>query len=137
MKKFMKEFCLRGLAFAWGGPAVTAIVWFCLQKAGQVETLTVNEVVVAIFSTSAMAFIAAGISAIHQMENVPRAFAALIQAAVLFVDYLGFYLLNGWLPLNKVWIFTVAFVAVFAIIWFIIYISIKTKVDKMNKAIKL
>ncbi len=135
MKKFMKEFCIRGLMFAAGGPMITAIVWFCLQKAGMISTLTVNEVVIAILSTSVMAFIAAGISVIHQTENVPKAFAALIQASVLYVDYLGFYLINGWIPLNRVWIFTVIFFAVFGITWFIIYISIKTKVDKMNKAL--
>jgi hypothetical protein len=80
-----------------------------------------------------MAFVAAGISVIHQTENVPKAFAALIQASVLYVDYLGFYLLNGWIPVGKIWIFTIIFVAVFAIIWLIIFLSVKAKVDKMNR----
>ena len=133
MKKFMKEFCKRGLMFAAGGPIITAIVWLCLQKAETISTLTVNEVVLAILSTSAMAFVAAGISVIHQTENVPKAFAALIQASVLYVDYLGFYLLNGWIPVGKIWIFTIIFVAVFAITWLIIFLSVKAKVDKMNR----
>ncbi len=133
MKKFMLEFCKRGLMFAAGGPIITAIVWLCLQKAGTISTLTVNEVVLAILSTSAMAFVAAGISVIHQTENVPKAFAALIQASVLYVDYLGFYLLNGWIPVGKIWIFTIIFVAVFAITWLIIFLSVKAKVDKMNR----
>ena len=136
MKKFMLEFCKRGLMFAAGGPLITAIVWFCLQAAGKVETLTVNEAVLAIVSTTLMAFVAAGISVINQTENVPKAFAALIQTSVLYVDYLGFYLLNGWIPVSKIWIFTLIFVAVFAVIWLIIYLSIKAKVDKMNKLIE-
>lgn len=122
--------------FAWGGPFITAIVWLCIHAAGKLETLTVKEVALGIITTTILAFIAAGISVIHQTENVPKAFAALIQAAVLYVDYLGFYLLNGWIPLQRVWIFTVVFVAVFAIIWGIIYLSVKTKVDKMNRALR-
>ncbi len=136
MKKFMLEFCKRGLMFAAGGPLITAIVWMCLQAAGKVDTLTVNEVVLAIVSTSLMAFVAAGISVIHQTENVPKAFAALIQGAVLYVDYLGFYLLNGWLPVSRVWIFTLIFVVIFAVTWLIIYLSVKAKVDKMNKLLE-
>lgn len=136
MKKFIKDFCKRGLMFAWGGPFITAIVWLCIHATGKLETLTVKEVALGIITTTILAFIAAGISVIHQTENVPRAFAALIQAAVLYVDYLGFYLLNEWIPLERVWIFTVVFVAVFAIIWGIIYLSVKTKVDKMNRALR-
>ena len=136
MKKFMKNFCIRGLMFASGGPIITAIIWLCLQAAGKVKTLTVNEVVLAIFSTSVMAFVAAGISVIHQTENVPKAFAALIQAAVLYADYLFFYLLNGWIPVSNIWIFTIVFVAVFAITWSIIYLSVRIKVNKMNRLLE-
>ena len=136
MKKFIKDFCIRGLMFAWGGPFILAIVWLCIHAAGKLENLTVNEAVLGIITTTILAFIAAGISVIHQTENVPRAFAALIQAAVLFVDYLGFYLLNGWIPLQRVWIFTVVFVVIFAIIWGSIYLSVKAKVNKMNRALR-
>ncbi len=136
MKKFMLEFCKRGLMFAAGGPLITAIVWFCLHAAGKVETFTVNEVVLAIVSTTLMAFVAAGISVINQTENVPKAFATLIQASVLYVDYLGFYLLNGWIPVSKIWIFTLIFAAIFAVTWLIIYLSVKAKVDKMNKLLE-
>ena len=136
MKKFIKDFCIRGLMFAWGGPFITAIVWLCIHAAGKLENLTVTEAALGIITTTILAFIAAGISVIHQTENVPKAFAALIQAAVLYVDYLGFYLLNGWIPLQRVWIFTVVFVVIFAIIWGSIYLSVKAKVDKMNRALR-
>ena len=133
MKKHMKDFCVRGALFAWGGPVILAIVWAALQAAGVVTTLTVNEVVLGIVSMTIMAFIAAGVSIVYQIERLPKAFAGLIQTSVLYIDYLGFYLLNGWIPLGKIWIFTLIFVIVFAVIWFIIYITVRMKVDKMNR----
>lgn len=136
MKKFIKEFALRGMTFAWGGPAVLAIVWFCLGKAGAASSLTVGEAVLGVFSTLVMAFIAAGISIVYQMEKLPKAFAGLIQFGVLYLDYLGFYLLNGWLPVEKVWIFTGIFVVGFIGIWLSIFIPIKVKVDKLNRMMK-
>lgn len=135
MKKHMKRFCLRGMMFAWSGPVILAIVWMCLQRAGVVDKLTVNEAVLGILSTTVLAFIAAGVSIVYQIENLPKAFAGLLQASVLYIDYLGFYLLNGWLPLNQIWFFTVIFVVGFAVIWFSIYIPIRIKVNKMNKMI--
>lgn len=135
MKKFIRNFCSRGAMFAWGGPVILAIVWMCLKRADIIINLTVDEVVLGIISTTILAFIAAGISVLYQIENLPKSFAGLIQAAVLYIDYLGFYLLNGWIPLQKIWIFTVIFVVGFIIIWFSIYIPIRIKVNKMNKMI--
>ena len=133
MKKYVKQFCIRGLMWAWGGPVIMAIVWMALHGAGVITSLTVNQAVLGIFTMTVMAFIAAGISIVYQIETLPKAFAGLIQAAVLYIDYLGFYLINGWIPVNKIWIFTLIFVGCFTVIWFIIYITVKLKVDKMNK----
>ncbi|MBQ5956539.1 MAG: DUF3021 domain-containing protein [Clostridia bacterium] len=133
MKKYVKQFCIRGLMWAWVGPVIMAIVWMALHGAGVITSLTVNQVVLGIFTMTVMAFIAAGISIVYQIETLPKAFAGLIQAAVLYIDYLGFYLINGWIPVNKIWIFTLIFVGCFTVIWFIIYITVKLKVDKMNK----
>ena len=133
MKKYVKDFFIRGAMFAWGGPVILAIVWAALQAARVVTELTVNDVVLGIITTTVMAFIAAGVSIVYQIENLPKAFAGLIQMSVLYIDYLGFYLLNGWIPLNQIWLFTLIFVAGFAVIWFGIYIPIKLKVKKMNR----
>lgn len=133
MKKHIKDFCLRGMMFAWGGPVVLAIVWICLKEAGVVADLTVNEVVLGIVSTTILAFIAAGVSIVYQIENLPKAFAGLLQASVLYLDYLGFYLLNGWLPWHQIGLFTVIFAVGFAVIWFSIYIPIRIKVRKINQ----
>lgn len=134
MSKYIKDFCQRGLMWgAWGGPVILAIVWTCLKKAGVVTTLTVDEAVLGIISTAIMGFLAAGISVVYQIESIPRMFAGLIQGAVLYLDYLGFYLLNGWIPLNKIWIFTIIFICGFALIWLAIYIPIRMKVNRMNR----
>ena len=136
MKKYVKQFCIRGLMWAWVGPVIMAIVWMALHGAGVITSLTVNQVVLGIFTMTVMAFIAAGISIVYQIETLPKAFAGLIQAAVLYIDYLGFYLINGWIPVNKIWIFTLIFVGCFTVIWFIIYITVKLKVEKMNKTME-
>ncbi|MCQ2435132.1 MAG: DUF3021 domain-containing protein [Oscillospiraceae bacterium] len=136
MKKNIKDFFKRGLVAAWGGPVILAIVWAVLKSSGVVETLTVNQVVLGIISTTVMAFIAAGVSVVYQIESLPKAFAGLIQASVLYIDYLGIYLLNGWIPLNRVWIFTIIFFVGFIVIWLAVYIPIKLKVNKMNRSLR-
>lgn len=133
MKSFVRNFVFRGMMFAWIGPAVLAMVWASLQSAGVIRTLTVSETVLGILSITLMAFIAAGSSCIYQIEKLPAAFAALIHAAVLYLDYLCVYLLNGWIPFEKIWFFTVIFAAGFLLIWFFIYLSVKRRVDKMNR----
>ena len=133
MKKFLKQFCLRGMMYAWGGPVISAVVWLCLEAAGAESVLPVRRVVVAILSTTFMAFIASGISVVYQMENLPKPVAALIQAAVLYVNYLGIYLLNGGVPAGEIGRFTIIFVIIFAVIWFLTYLPIRIKVNKMNR----
>lgn len=133
MKKHVKKFCARGFMFTWGGPVIVAIVWLALQSAGVITSLTVNEAALGIVSSAVMAFVAAGISIVYDIESLPKAFAGLIQMAVLYADYLGCYLLNGWMPAHAIWPFTAIFVAAFIMIWLGIYIPIRLKVNKMNK----
>mgnify|MGYP002514017977 CR=1 FL=1 len=87
------------------------------------------------FEWFAMAFVVAGISVIHQMEQIPKGMAALIQMSVIYIDYLAIYLINGWMPLNAVGFFTVGFLACFAIIWGIIYLTVRKSVKKLNSQI--
>lgn len=133
MKKNIWEFCKRGLMFAWCGPAITAIIWYFLWKAGKIESLSPSEVLIGVLSTAALAFIAAGISIVHQIEELPKLTAALIQGAVLYIDYLGFYLLNGWITVDKILIFTICFAIGFVFVWACIYIPTRIRVAKMNR----
>ena len=45
----------------------------------------------------------------------------------------GLYLLNGWIPIDKILAFTIIFVAFFVIIWLCIYIPIRMKIARSNK----
>jgi len=135
-KNYIWEFVKRGLMFAWGGPVIVAIVWYCIYKSGNLVSLSVPEVVMGILSTTVLAFVAAGVSIVHQIESLPKGFAALIQGSVLLIDYGVVYLMNGWFPLNRIGIFAAIFVVVFVAIWGIIYLSARAKVNKMNKMMK-
>ena len=139
MKKHVIDFMHRGLVASVGGPVILAIVYLCIQSGGEAMTLTVNEVVLGILTSALMAFIAAGISVVYQIEKLPLMWASFIQAIVLYLDYLLIYLLNGWLKseLKVILIFTVCFVAGYIVIWTMIYfMSIRPSINKINRKIQ-
>ena len=67
MKKFVFEFLRHGLIACGLGPIVLAILYLILQQNDAVETLTVNQVCIGIFSITALAFIAGGMNAVYQI----------------------------------------------------------------------
>ena len=138
MKKIILEFLRRGLAAAGLGPIVLAILYLILQHQGTIETLTVNEVCLGVFSLTALAFIAGGMNVIYQMERLPLMVAILIHGMVLYVSYLGTYLLNGWLQsgLTPVLVFTAVFVLGYLAVWVIIYFVTKKRTDRLNEMLK-
>ena len=88
MKKFVLEFLRRGLIASGIGPIVLAIVYLILQQTAAVETLSVNQVCIGIFSITALAFIAGGMNAIYQIERLPLMVAILIHGGILYISYL-------------------------------------------------
>lgn len=138
MKKFWKEFLLRGLICASGGPVVLAIIYGILGATGAVESFSPNEVCMGILTITLLAFIAAGMTAIYQMEQLPLPIMILLHGGALYIAYILTYLLNGWLAsqLTPVLIFTGIFVAGYALIWLIIYCVEKAKAEKLNKLLK-
>lgn len=136
MKNFIKEFGKRGMLFAWMGPAILCIVWYFLNRSGVVTELSIPVIIQNILTILFMAFIAAGISAVYTIEKLPYAMASLIQMAVLYFDYMLVYLLNGWLPVSALPAFSLIFFAGFAVIWGIIYLSIKRTTGRMNSKLK-
>ena len=94
MKNFIKEFTLRGLIVAGFGPVILAIIYAILGRCGIIEMLSVTEVVRGILTITLMVFIAAGVTAIYQVEKLPVFFAALIHGIALYIDYLMIYLVN-------------------------------------------
>ncbi len=138
MKKFWKEFLLRGLICAAGGPLVLAIIYGILGATGTVESFTPHEVCMGILTITLLAFIAAGMTAIYQMEQLPLPMMILLHGGALYIAYLITYLLNGWLlnQLVPILVFTGIFLVSYALIWLIIYFVEKSKADKLNKMLK-
>ena len=138
MKNFLKEFLLRGLICAAGGPIVLAIIYLLLQQSATIDTLTVNQVCIGIFSLSALAFIAGGMNAIYQIERLPLMVAILIHGGILYIGYLVTYLLNDWIDFGAlpIIVFSAVFVVGYIVIWAIIYSIIKSNAAKLNKMLK-
>jgi len=138
MKKFVLEFLRRGLIASGIGPIVLAIVYLILQQTAAVETLSVNQVCIGIFSITALAFIAGGMNAIYQIERLPLMVAILIHGGILYISYLVTYLLNDWLDFGAlpIIVFSAVFVVGYIVIWAIIYSIIKRNTDKLNKMLK-
>lgn len=138
MKTFWKEFFLRGLICASGGPIVLAIIYGILGATGAVEAFSPREVCLGIVTISLLAFIAAGMTAIYQMEQLPLPIMILLHGGALYIAYILTYLINGWLQnsLIPILVFTGIFVVGYALIWLIIYSIEKAKAEKLNKLLK-
>lgn len=138
MKNFWKEFLLRGLICASGGPIVLAMIYGILGAAGAVEAFSPREVCMGILTITLLAFTAAGMTAIYQMEQLPLPTMILLHGGALYIAYILIYLLNGWLQqqLIPILVFTGIFVAGYAVIWLIIYAVTKIKTEDLNKKLK-
>lgn len=138
MKKYISEFCRRGVIASGIGPVILAVLYLILNQQGKIDTLTVNEVCVGIFSLTALAFIAGGMNSIYQIEQLPLMAAILIHGSVLYVSYFITYLLNGWLPWGKtpIFVFSAIFAVGYFIIWIIIYLIIRKNTSKLNEKLR-
>ena len=138
MKRFVLDFLRRGFFACGFGPMVLAVVYLILHWCGVVETLGVHQVFVGIFSLTALAFVAGGMNAIYQIERLPLMVAILLHGAVLYLGYLGTYLLNGWLEWGAlpILVFSGIFALGYLVIWVIIYCIIKRNTEKINAVLK-
>ena len=138
MKKFGLEFLRRGFIASGIGPIVLAIVYLIVKQSTSIDTLTVGQVCVGIFSLTALAFIAGGMNAIYQVERLPLMTAILIHGGVLYIGYLVTYLLNDWLDFGiiPIIVFSAIFVVGYIVIWAIIYSIIKRTTTNLNKTLK-
>ena len=138
MKKIALEFLRRGFVASGIGPIVLAVVYMILHQTAAVETLSVNQVCIGIFSITVLAFIAGGMNAIYQIERLPLMVAILVHGGVLYISYLGTYLLNDWLDFGviPIVVFSAFFVVGYIVIWAIIYSIIKRNTAKLNKMLK-
>ena len=139
MKKYVLVFFHRGLAACGLGPVILAVLYLILQKQGQLQTLTVNQVSLGIFSLAALAFIAGGLNVVYQIEQLPLMVAILIHGCVLYVSYLATYLINGGLAWGTLpmLVFTLIFILGYLVIWAMIYVITKKRTAQVNKMLKM
>ena len=138
MKKNILEFFRRGLTACGLGPLVLAVLYLIMQQQGSLQTLTVRQVCVGIFSLSALAFIVGGLNVLYQMERLPLMAAVSIHGGVLYISYLATYLLNGWLEwgIAPVLVFSGIFAVGYLAIWAVIYSFVKKKTEQINAVLK-
>ena len=138
MKKFILDFLHRGLVACGLVPIILAILYLILRQSAAIETLSVSEVCTGIFSLTALAFLAGGMNSLYQLERLPLMVAILIHGCVLYVGYLGTYLLNDWLDWGviPVVVFSAIFVVGYIVIWAVIYSIIRKNTAKLNKILR-
>ena len=138
MKKYIREFCRRGLVACGFGPIVLAVLYWILGQKGLIGTLTVEEVCLGIFSLAGLAFVAGGMNCLYQMERLPLMLAILIHGGVLYAGDLITYLLNGWLEqgATPILAFSGIFVLGYLAIWAVIYWVTKKNTEKINASLK-
>ena len=138
MKKFVLEVLRRGMVACGFGPMILVVLYLILKRSIGLETLTVDEVCVGIVSLSMLAFVAGGMNAIYQIERLPLMLAILIHGGVLYISYLGTYLINGWLEwgMTPVLVFTGIFVLGYLMIWMVIYFITKKNTNQVNAVLR-
>ena len=138
MKKYILAFLKRGLSASVGGPVILAIIYGILGATGAVQTLTPCEVCLGILTISLMAFIAAGMTTVYAIEQLPLFSAILLHGVALYLDYILIYLINGWLKseLFPVLIFTGVFIVGYAVVWLIIYLTTKKATGSLNRKLQ-
>ena len=138
MKKILSEFFRRGIVACGFGPLILAVLYLILQHSGSIETLTVHQVCLGIFSLSALAFLAGGMNVIYQIERLPLMLAILIHGLVLYAGYLATYLVNSWLEWDAlpILVFSVIFVLAYLAIWAVIYSVTRHNTEKVNRLLQ-
>ena len=138
MKKFISNFCLRGLIAMGFGPLVYGIIMLILHLCNVDTTSNGLDIFKGIISTCIMAFIIAGISNIYQVESLSLMSKIMIHALSLYLVYLVFYLLNDWIvkDLKVIGIFSLIFFSGYIVIWIIIYIIERKKIKELNEKLK-
>jgi hypothetical protein len=137
IKKYYKGFLLRGLMVMGGGPIVLAIVYAILELCGVEVMLNGWQAALGIIAIAALAFVAAGVTVVYQIEELPLIKAIGIHGAILYIAYAIVYLVNGWLVRGYIpfLIFTAIFIVGYLAVWGIIYLVIKRNTDKINAKI--
>lgn len=135
MKEFIRNFIKSGLQAAGFGPLILVIFYYIYSVTINFHTISVQDVNKNIVSSLLLAFIAGGINAIFKVERIPLGLATTIDAIVIYLDYLLFYVLNDWIKLQIIpfLVLTVIYIIGYLIIWLCIYHQVKNQVQKLNQ----
>ena len=138
LKKYFKDFLLRGLVSMGFGPFVLSVVYGILGLCGVVDKLAVNEVVLGYLSITVLAFLCGGMTVVYQIEEIGLSKAITLHGIALYIAYAVVYLSNNWLKdgLIPFLVFTIIFVVGYALVWIVIYLITKRGTDSINKKIK-
>ncbi len=138
MNKYLKEFLHRGLMFAGFGPIIVGIIFAILGATLENFGIGGSEILLAIVSTYLLAFLHAGASVFNQIEHWSIARSLACHFSTLYVAYTLTYTLNTWIPFEPIalLIFTGIFVAVYALVWLVVVISLKSAEKKLNKKLR-
>ena len=138
LKKYFKDFLLRGLVSMGFGPIILSIIYGILGLCRVVDKLAVNDVVLGFLSITALAFLCGGMTVVYQIEEIGISKAITLHGIALYVAYAVVYLSNNWLKdgLIPFLVFTVIFVVGYALVWLVIYLITKRGTDSLNKKIK-
>ena len=134
MNKYLKAFLHRGLMFGGFGPIILGIIYAILEVVLPAFSLNASQLLLAIVSIYLLAFVQAGASVFNQIEHWSIPKSTLCHFSVLYLAYVGSYLLNNWIPFdsNVLLIFTGIFVGGYLIIWLTVFISVKLISKKLN-----
>lgn len=139
MKKYMKEFFIRGLIFGGFGPIILSIVYFCVSEFNKTITFGGKEVLLGTVSVYLLVFVHAGASVFNQIDEWGLSKSIGVHFSTLYVAYSFCYLINSWIPfdLNVFGIFTGIFVAVYAIVWVIVYFTTNKVSQKLTDSLNV
>jgi hypothetical protein len=137
MNKYVKEFLHRGLIFGGFGPIVLGIIYVILEKALPEFSLNTIQYFIATVSVYIIAFVQAGTTVFNQIEHWSIPKSLFCHFSMLYVAYVGCYLVNSWIPfdIKVIIIFTAIFATTFFAIWIAVFISVKLTSKKLNKKI--
>lgn len=138
MNRYVKEFLHRGLIFGGFGPIILGIVYAVLQHTLPDFSLSGGEVCLGVVSLYFLAFVQAGISIFHQIDHWSPVKALLFHFLFLYFTYVGCYLINTWIPFHweVLLLFTAVFAGGYAVVWIIVYLSVRTSQKSLNKKLK-
>ena len=138
IRNYYKDFIMRGLVAMGFGPMVLAVVYGILDLCGVVKEIRISDLVLGVFTITALAFLAGAITQLYQIEELPLSVAITAHGVILYLGYLLIYLTNGWLKEGIIpfLIFTAIFVIGYVIVWTIIYLITKKNTEKVNNCMK-